>query len=407
MRYFAVMAASLLPVAAVAQDQLCEGVDPGSWVGGSREGSNLTVSDSHFEISSIAPAAGSIVSLFEVTEPTDVRLEAWGSFGADPAAELYTESGELILMNDDGGENFGVYVEETLQPGAYCMRTYSFDQSVLAASVRIGRTEHEAATSAAAEAVADAAGSYGSGNPYDACETPEPLNLAVGMPATGQATIGDVPKGYSITLTEPTPLVVSANSVDGDTLLTMFNANGSEIATNDDYDGLNSKLEMFSPLDPGEYCVVLQNYNGTAAAMTIEAQILDAATVRKMQIDNAEMAPLPDDDVTVSDLGPLTTSALRDVQISGVASWHKFTVTGESLVLIEAGAVGESDPMLDLFDNLGRHIEHNDDASGEDYGAQIVAKLFPGEYLVAVRNNDSERSFSTRLILERFVRAAE
>jgi len=72
------------------------------------------------------------------------------------------------------------------------------------------------------------------------------------------------------------------------------------------------------------------------------------------------------------------------------------------LILAEAIGVGNNDPWLVIYDDLGREVGQNDDY-GTGYDSLLAAKVERGQYIVGVRQLDSRGL--VRLVLERFVRA--
>ncbi|MBF9026993.1 hypothetical protein FZCC0188_03535 [Rhodobacterales bacterium FZCC0188] len=75
----------------------------------------------------------------------------------------------------------------------------------------------------------------------------------------------------------------------------------------------------------------------------------------------------------------------------------------EGLLLIDAVGMGNSDPILALYDPVGRELAYNDD-SGSGYDSQIAQPLGGGSYLVGLRQYDNSAGM-VRLVIQRFVAA--
>ncbi len=86
------------------------------------------------------------VSLFTLSAPTDIRVEAAGRGSGDPIIDLLDSTGGMILSDDDSGGNAASRAETSLDAGTYCMSLRSYDGGPMTAFVRIGRQEQEALT---------------------------------------------------------------------------------------------------------------------------------------------------------------------------------------------------------------------------------------------------------------------
>ena len=64
----------------------------------------------------------------------------------------------------------------------------------------------------------------------------------------------------------------------------------------------------------------------------------------------------------------------------------------------------DSDPVITLFDSVGREIAWNDDANGS-LDSQIVTRLDPGSYTLGVTQYSSSYTGVIRVSLQRFVPA--
>ncbi|MDP5361839.1 MAG: ABC transporter substrate-binding protein, partial [Paracoccaceae bacterium] len=124
------VAALLLSAAtpALAQSDICGGFGNGGvWIGGDEASSDITTADSYREQMALVLGGNDYVSLFTLTAPTDIRVEAEGRGSGDPIIDLLDGSGGIILSDDDSGGNAASRAETTLEAGTYCMSMRSYD----------------------------------------------------------------------------------------------------------------------------------------------------------------------------------------------------------------------------------------------------------------------------------------
>ena len=84
--------------------------------------------------------------------------------------------------------------------------------------------------------------------------------------------------------------------------------------------------------------------------------------------------------------------------------WYSFEVYEGGLVLIEAIAQGQGDPVLIMYDDLGRQVGYNDDSDGS-LNSLLTVRVQPGTYLVAVKQLDHSTRGVIRMVFERYVPA--
>ena len=268
----------------------------------------------------------------------------------------------------------------------------SFGGDPLTGFVRAGRIDQEALTP----------GTGGGGGPSSAGEcdpnTAPPLTLGQSVSNSWNAQ-----NTYSLTLDEPTPLSLTAENEDADPILTLYDPSGNWLAENDDYDGLNSRIDMLTPLPAGTYCVSLGLYGSESAPITVTATEYDAEEVLQSLYARGEASPPLDGSYPVKDLGELSSRVREDISVSGDATWYSLDVTDTSLILVEAIAQGQGDPVLTMFDDLGRQVAYNDD-SGDSLNSLVTVRVQPGTYTVAVKQLSDSSGF-IRMVFERYVPA--
>jgi hypothetical protein len=257
----------LLAHPALAQAPECGGIGAdGAWIGGTPEASDPAMAADALTLGGVSvPLGAPAVALFTLSAPMPLRLEA-ASANGDPVLELYDASGALIVTDDDSGGGLDSRAETELAPGGYCLAVRGFGGSTLAADIRVGRLEHEPLTVGLAGGFFEPGGGltgpeFVGIHPCTA-DTPAvaltqgPIEAALdlgGAQATG--TVTDTPY-YRFTLATPQSLSLRAYNEAADPYIYLFDGSGALLAENDDYDSLNSRIDMTDPpLQPGTYCV--------------------------------------------------------------------------------------------------------------------------------------------------------
>lgn len=380
-----------LAAPAFAQD-LCGGVGSGGqWIGGDAASSDMTTADNFREQLALVMGGNDYVALFTLSETTDVRLEAAGRGAGDPIIDLLHADGSLILSDDDSGGNAASRAETTLDAGSYCMAMRSYDGGPMTAFVRIGRQDHEPLTEGIALQVDP--GSSGS------CAEAVPIG-PLGSSVNGSAT--DDPY-WSFTLDQPTAISITAVNESADPLITLYDGANNYIAENDDHDGFNSRIDITDPLAAGTYCISLNALADETAPITLTVSAYDPQAAVLAIYDRGEAAPPLDGTVPVTDLGLVSTRIRQDVNGSSIASWFTVDVDAPGLLMLEAIGNASADPVLVIFDDLGREIGRNDD-HGNTTDSLIAAQVTPGTYTIGVWKYGGSLGL-IRLLVERYVPA--
>ncbi|QPH55428.1 PPC domain-containing protein [Pontivivens ytuae] len=375
------------------------------WAGGDEASSAIDLASGPFTVAGSIPANGEYTVLFTVTNGTDVRVEAAPQREGDTVIDLRDANGTVLLSDDDGGGFLSSRGETYLNPGTYCLSASSYDSSNLQADIRVGLTTHEALT----------AGSGNGGGAGGGVCLPDTEAVAIfdGAPVDSEleaglrqtAAINDTPF-YRFTLSEPQPISVTAENPSADPVLSIYDDTGYLLAENDDFDGLNSRIDFTEPLEAGTYCIGLEALSDGFSPVTVTLSAYDEEAFMASLYNNAEAAPPLDGSYPVTDLGAIEGRIRRDVRDTDDLQWFSFEVTEPGLILIEGIETGNNDPMLTLFDDLGRRLDQNDDY-GATYSAQIAARVNRGVYLLAVGRPGGlyGQASVTRLAIERFVPA--
>ncbi|TNC72471.1 ABC transporter substrate-binding protein [Rubellimicrobium roseum] len=411
---------------AAAQDQalaadatFCGGLSAnGQWLGGTESASDLAAANAHLEQMALVLQNNEYVGLFSLSAPAAVRLEAQGRGSGDPAIDLYDEGGAVVLSDDDSGGDGAARAETELQPGRYCLAMRSYDGSPMTGFVRVGRTEHEALTTGADTPAApptdpamppaedpDATGLDAACDPATLSTflgEGEPLDrLLANGPVTATATANEVPF-WGFRLETPAALSITAENPDADPSITITDEFGGYLADNDDWDGLNSRIDLSAPLQPGSYCLQVNALADTAQPITVTVAPFDVQAAQIGLYERGEASPPLDGSYPVTALGPVDGRLRQDVRTDDTAAWLSFEVGQPGLIVIEAVTNNLGDPSLVLFDEVGRQIAFNDD-NGGSYDALVAARVMPGTYLVGVRQFGDGAQALTRMLLELYV----
>ncbi len=388
----ALMAAS----PALAQDVCAGAVTDGQWIGGTQNASDLTTADTYREQLALILGGTAYVGLFSLSETTPVRIEAAGRGAGDPLIEVFDTTGSIIGSDDDSGGNGAARIEQELAAGDYCVKMTSYEGAPLSAFLRIGRQDQEALTPGMSDSASDAT------DPADVrnCANAQPFG-DLGSTQTGSV---DENGFWSFTLSEPTALTITANNEDADPTIVLLDADSTEIAENDDHDGLNARIDVTTPLNAGDYCLAVGAVDDTSLPIDVTIAAYDPAAVLAAMVNKGEVAPKLDGSTPVVDLGVLQTSQRHDLQTSAETQWFTITIPQSSLLLAEAIAPAEGDPWLVIYDALGRKVGLSDD-TGESLDSTIPLRVNAGTYIIGTKQVDADVTGIVQLILERFVPA--
>lgn len=400
---------------ASAQAVSCGGIGDGAaWIGGDAASSDVSTSQGPLLLSGVTvPANGQAVALFSVSEQASFRVEAAGSdpFG-DTVLEVYDEAGVLVVTDDDSGGNLASRAEVPLPVGQYCLAARGFGGSSIAADLQVGRLEHEALTEGLA-------GSFSDTNdlpPFVGVEPCLPGTEAValgngaldGALATGGVlatnTISGAPY-YRFTLTTPQSLSVTAENPSADPYIYIFDGTGALLAENDDFDGLNSRVDFTSPLAAGTYCIGMRSLSDPNVPVTVAVAAFDAEAALVAEYASGDVAPPLNGSYPVIDLGALPNQSIRDAQVTGgQATFYAMEIDAPGLLLINADDVRDSDPVITFFDAGGTMIAQNDDSNGT-FDSELVVRVEPGRYTLGVRQFSDSAFGIIRITMQRYVPA--
>lgn len=400
----AIVALVMSPLAAHAQAIDCQIGVEGVWIAGDQASSNVVsfMNDAPVDLDISTPENGAHVALFEVEGTDNIRIEAVGINDSDPLIEIRNESGLRIAEDDDSGGNGNARIETVLEPGIYCIATSGYDGVAIDATVRVGVTAQEALTGDVPDELSSSEPQCNANTSAEwLADGPVDNLISAGLNITGN---GSDNRYFKFTLGSDTAISLLAENEDADPVLYLFDSYGDILDSNDDFDGLNSRIDLSAPLPAGDYCIGLDALSDTFAPIEVSLIEYDEAAIMGAMYDRAEASPPLDGSYPVEYIGPLTGRQRVDVALSGATKWYAIDVDASGLLVLEGIAVGDSDPLLVLFDDVGREISRNDDAGGT-YDSLIASKLFPGTYLIGVTLAGGAGNGNVRLVMERYVPA--
>lgn len=401
------MLGSALP--ALAQDGLCGGIgDAGQWLGGDEAASDIAIAPGYLEQMALVLMNNEYVGLFTLSQGMEVRLEAEPRGSGDTVIDLRDAAGNIVISDDDSGGNAASFAQTYLDAGTYCLSMRSYDGSPLTGFVRVGRLEHEQLT----DGLPFDDGGWDDSGWTAYCDMANVTNFVSDGPidallgsggATVSAAAGDV-QFWGFTLAAPAAVSITAENPSADPVITLYDAFGNWLAENDDWDGLDSRIDMSYPLEAGSYCISVAALSDTSLPITINVAGYDPQAALIGMYERGEASPPLDGSYPVIALGALDTRVRRDLMTTDKATWFSFDVADAGLVLIEAVNNGMGDPVIALFDDFGRQVAFNDD-SGQTLDSLIAARVLPGTYVLGVWQLGGGAEVLTRLLFERYVAA--
>lgn len=386
---------ALAALPAAAQDaNLCGGAGGnGQWLGGDEASSDIATAPSYIEQMALVLLRNEYVGLFTVSEAGEYRIEAQGRGGGDTVLDVRNAAGEIVVSDDDSGGDAASRAEAFLEPGTYCASMRSFDGSPLTAFVRAARIDQEPLT----EGFISPPLTDGTGE----CDLSVAQPLVIGQSVSNAWSSQNI---YSLRVDTPMAVSITAENPDADPILTIYDPAGNWLAENDDFDGLNSRVDLANAIPAGEYCIAINLYGDENVPITVTAKEYDPAEVQRNLYARGDAAPPLDGSYPVEALGELATRLREDANVGGEAQWYSFDVYEGGLVLVEAIAQGQGDPVLVMYDDLGRQVGYNDDHDGS-LNSLMTVRVQPGTYLVAVRQLDDSTTGFIRMVFERYVPA--
>jgi hypothetical protein len=308
---------------------------------------------------------------FSLDVPMDLTLRTEAPT-TDPAIALYDQSGQVVGWDDDSGGGTDALVGQSLNAGEYCVqvRPIGADPVDFAEVVLIFE---EGIVAAPGEELP--------------CSSPTTQDLAMGVSSPFQSIALDgvtdpasSRSDYRLSLAGPLGLKIDLASGEFDTLLEVYDSSGTQVASNDDFAGTDSRVEQAFPA--GDYCVVARAFGDGGGAFTMAVAESDI-----------EPPPQPCSDPALTSLlagnfGPGGEAARAQGMIDPdlLRSWYALNVAAPVDVQIDARSAA-LDTVLEVYDSAGSLVAENDDGP-DGTNSRIETTLGAGDYCVTVRDYD-------------------
>ena len=310
---------------------------------------------------------------FGLTAPQGVTLRTEAP-DSDPTITLYDDRGRVITWDDDSGGGLEALVAEDLPAGRYC------------AQIRPAGTAPVEFMAAVLVIESGVQAAPGTGQPCGDPSGIRDLALSLSSPVSPVAlhAATDAASGlgdFRMTLDEPLGLRIDAASPEFDTYLTVLDAAGYVVAENDDFSGLDSRIEQV--FEAGDYCVSVRGVGGTGGGFSIALSEADIAQPPMPCGDPARVASL------AAGFGPGSAVVARGGAIDPALrqSWFALSVGDYVEIRLDASSV-EFDTVLEVHDMNGGYLASNDDGPDGGTDSRIETALAPGDYCVTVRGYD-------------------
>lgn len=217
--------------------------------------------------------------------------------------------------------------------------------------------------------------------------------LTAGVPQEHSIVAGDDVDYIKIIITESASITLTTSGDTGDTILTLYDANGTEIEQDDD-SGSVLFSQIIRSVTPATYYAKVESYqDSTISAYTISLSL--GEPVNLSQGDQYE----PDNSLAAASSITPNSSQQHSIIPSGDEDWLKIIVNQpSSLVLTTSGESG-NDTVLTLYDSGGEQIDYNDDGGDGLYSKIEFSPLSSGIYYAKVRGYYSDTISNYNIVL--------
>jgi hypothetical protein len=271
--------------------------------------------------------------------------------------ELYDgTSGTVLAEDDDGGEDYNARIEYEVEAGkSYLAKLGAYEEETGSYQIR-----------ATLEAI-----------PQDAYEPnntqQQAANLTPGRTVSAIIQSQSDLDWFKLTAPAGNPLLVAYTEGNLDTTVTVYNAQGAELADDDDSgDGENARVAVSVP--QGTVYIRVSGYGSSYGNYSLTAQFVE---VKPDLYENDDTAPRAKE-ITVG------TPQERSFTTASDVDWAKFIIRQAGAYAIRAVGADESlDTYLELYSFEQDALDEDDDG-GDDLDALMRTRLDPGTYLIKV-----------------------
>jgi len=348
-------------------------------------------------ISFSASASDAPYYRFSIDQPQAITISAIGE-SADPLIILFDAAGNNIEENDDFGDglNSRIPLSEPLDPGTYCISVDALEDDDIPINLSLKAFEE---TDLVAENLSACLPDT-EAKTFAESAVDELLEDGLSF----SASVAETPY-YRFSIDRPQAITISAEGESADPVLTLYDAQGTEIAENDDYGGsYNAKMNFRKPLDAGVYCIAVSAIESDSVSIRTSIAAFDAGSIDHEAYDLVDEVPPLDGSYPIATFEYSGNRVDTEVTLGEKAIWYRIDVSAPSIYFFEAKALnnGEVDPELSLFDSDGETVAYNDDGLGTD--SLLAARLEPATYLLALSQAEETESELVQVLVERFAK---
>jgi hypothetical protein len=297
----------------------------------------------------IVPAAGGLLG-----------METSGDM--DTYMELYDDSGSELEEDDDGGNSSNAFIEYFAEAGArYILKIRGYSGSTGRYRFRVTLTDIDVNLM----------------EPNDTRETASAITPEEPAAAFFHSA-ADV-DWYRVDIPAGGAQLTAYTEGRIDTLLTLYDNGGNEIAADDDSgDDYNARLSAFVPDGPAY--IKADKYDGGRGIYTLFVRLREPVGLDEFEPDNTRQQ--------AKEIAPGSPQR-RSFSDEDDADWASFRVTEAGYYVIQARGEDTNglDTYIELFDQDGELIDEDDDG-GEEYSARLRIRLDSGTYFIKVHTLD-------------------
>lgn len=326
-----------------------------------------------------------------LTQPSRLRLETNADRDLDPVLVLFDASGNMLGLDDDGGDGLDSLLILDLPAGSYCAQVRVLGVGLpppgaaVALSIAFGTQAEPTVVTPTGAA---------------SCDDPRAPRIDAPMPGSTalrrEGTLVAGQRNHYRLVAGPGSgaLRIDLGSTDFDTVLAVRNAFGVTVAENDDFPGLGTDSRVDLPPAPGEYCLVVGAF-ADAGGGTYALALADPDTAALLEqpcgnpaltSDLGRFAPRSG---PLGEVGNLSGGAPRDFRLH---------LASDTELRIDASS-SDFDTVLSLHDANGVLLAENDDFPGLGTDSRIVTRLAAGDYCIVVAPYAGDGGGTFRLTL--------
>ena len=334
---------------------------------------------------------------FKINQAQAITISASGT-SADPTIALFDAAGNIIEENDDYGDSYNskIPLSEPLAPGEYCINVAAINDDDIPIQLSINSfTETDLNSDSVNICLPETPAKNFAESAIDSL-------LEDGL--SHSASVTETPF-YRFSIDHSQKISISASNESADPLITVYDADGNDIAENDDYGGsYNSRINFRSPLEAGTYCIGIKALEGDHIPVTTSINTFDINSIDASIYDAVDEVPPLNGNYPVSQFEYTGSHAIDKQTLGEKAIWYRIDVDTPSIYFIESNAIKGSsiDPQLNLFDSEGNKIAYNDDALSTD--SLLAARLEPKTYLLAMSQAEEAEPDQVQITIERYAK---